>query len=182
MNHHIQRGHKLEHKVSSMPGHTPQSYFRKRLRSLGYSMIAMGICFPLYYLGLFGGVEGPLNPEQLGTSLSSMGVSKVHMLVFFVSLLIFATTWNWIYNLVSLLIGARLTCTKKVGKTGAPCGAPVRRKRFVSRKTGTEVTQYLCERGHRCPEAHFHPVRKGSVSHCLWMISLAFCFIVLFLS
>ncbi len=182
MNHHIQRGHKLEHKVSSMPGHTPQSYFRKRLRSLGYSMIAMGICFPLYYLGLFGGVKGPLNPDQLGRSLANMGLSKVHMLVFFISLMVFATTWNWVYNLVSLVMGARFTCAKKMDKTGEPCGAPVTRKRFVSKRTGLPVTEYLCERGHRCPEAHFHPVKKGSVSHCLWMISLAFCLIVLFLS
>ena len=179
---HFKKYDKSGNEISSIGEQANRVYLRRRLRSFGFSMIAMGICFPLYYLGLFGGVKGPLNPEQLGTSLANMGLSKVHMLVFFISLLIFATAWNWVYNLVSLVMGARFTCAKKMDKTGEPCGAPVTRKRFVSKRTGLPVTEYVCERGHRRSEAHFHPVKKGAVSHSLWVISLAFCAIVLFLS
>ena len=168
--------------VTSGRPRSTQEFFRQRLTRFGLSMIVMGICFPLYYLGLFGGVKGPLNPEQLGTSIANMGLSKVHMLVFFVSLMIFATAWNWVYNLVSLLSGIRFTCAKQMDKTGAPCGAPATRKKFVGRKGGIPVTEYLCENGHRRSEAHFHPLKKGTVSHSLWVISLAFCIIVLFLS
>ncbi|MBW1925321.1 MAG: hypothetical protein JRJ35_17890 [Deltaproteobacteria bacterium] len=179
---HFKKYEKSGNEISSIGEQANRVYLRRRLRSIGFSMIAMGICFPLYYLGLFGGVKGPLNPEQLGTSLANMGLSKVHMLVFFISLLIFATAWNWVYNLVSLLMGARFTCAKKMDKTGEPCGVPVTRKRFVSKRTGLPVTEYVCEKGHRRSEAHFHPVKKGAVSHSLWVISLAFCAIVLFLS
>jgi hypothetical protein len=77
---HTTKNNKCVNEISSAGGNTSQGYLQRHLRSFGYSMIAMGICFPLYYLGLFGGVEGPLNPEQLGTSLANMGLSKVHML------------------------------------------------------------------------------------------------------
>jgi hypothetical protein len=179
---HTTKKNKCANEISSAGGNTSQDYLKRHLRSFGYSMITMGICFPLYYLGLFGGVKGPLNPEQLGTSLANMGLSKVHMLVFFVSLMIFATAWNWVYNLVSLLSGTRFTCAKQMDKTGAPCGAPATRKKFVGRKSGIPVTEYLCENGHRRSEAHFHPVKKGTVSHTIWVTALAFCTIVLLLS
>ena len=99
-----------------------RNYGRERLFNFGVTMIVMSICFPLYYLGLFGNVEGPLQPARLGERLASMGVSKTHMLALFLSFLIISVTWNWIYNLVSLLIGSRLICFKKVGHEGAACG------------------------------------------------------------
>jgi hypothetical protein len=144
-------------------------------------MLVLVICFPLYYLGFFGSVDGPLNPGRIGNSLSGMGVTRTHSMVFFLSLLIMALTWNWIYNLVSYLRGGRLTCTK-TDEEGKPCGAKAERIKVVHRKTGERVSQYVCALGHKRPEAHFHPVQKGTVSHTVWVMMLFFCVIVFFLS
>lgn len=158
-----------------------RSYIQKRLIRFCLSMLVMVICFPLYYLGLFGGVEGPLSPAQIGDRLAGMGVTRTHSMVFFLSFLIIALSWNWIYNLVSLLMGSRLTCNK-TDDQGRPCGAPVRRRRVVHKKRGNVVSQYLCTHGHKRPDAHFHPVKKGTISQTVWVISLAFCVIVFFLT
>ena len=157
------------------------SFIQKRMLRMSLSILVMLLCFPLYYLGFFGGVEGPLHPARLGDRLASLGVTRTHSMVFFLSLLIIAVCWNWIYNGVSLIIGARLTCNK-TNDQGNPCGAPTRRKKVTHRKTGQVVTQYVCSEGHKRPEAHFHPIKKGTVSHTLWVIALAFCIIVFFLS
>ncbi|RLI48008.1 MAG: hypothetical protein DRP09_21835, partial [Candidatus Thorarchaeota archaeon] len=156
-----------------------QDFLRQRLTNFGLTMIVMGICLPLHYLGLFGTVDGPLNPANLGTLLAGVGIAKIHMLVFFISLLIIAVTWNWIFNWVSLLKGSRLTCIKKVNDEGVVCGAPVSRKQVAHKKTGKIVPQYVCVCGHKKNEAHFHPIRKGTVSHILLILSLLFCVIIL---
>jgi len=90
-------------------------------------------------------------------------------------------SWNWIYNIVSLLMGSRLTCNKK-DEEGKPCGARVERRKAEQKKTGQKVTQYVCANGHKRPDAHFHPVQKGTFSHTVWAIAAVFCFIVFFLS
>ena len=157
------------------------SFIHKRLVRMSLSTVVMILCFPLYYLGLFGSVEGPLNPARIGDFLASMGVTKTHSLVFFLSFLIIAVSWNWIYNTVSLLVGARLTC-KKPDEEGKICAAKAERKKVANEKTGKVVVQYICEKGHKRPQAHFHPVQKGTISNTVWVICLAFCVIVLFLS
>jgi hypothetical protein len=117
----------------------------------------------------------------MGESLAGMGITKTHSAVFFLSLLIISVAWNWLFNLVSYLAGARLTCNK-AGEEGLPCGARVERRKVVQKKTGQSVPQYVCERGHKRPDAHFHPIQKGTASHTLWIIAVVFCVIVLFLS
>jgi hypothetical protein len=158
-----------------------RSFIQRRMIRLCLSILVMLICFPLYYLGFFGGVEGPLNPSEIGDALARMGVTKTHSMIFFPTLLIVSVSWNWIYNLVSLVMGARLTCNKADDR-GHPCGASVKRSKAIRKKTGKSVTQYVCLKGHKRPDAHFHPVRKGTVSHTLWVIALAFCVVVFFLS
>jgi len=158
-----------------------RTFIQKRLIRLCLSMLVMILCLPFYYLGLFGTVDGPLNPGRFGDALAGMGVTKTHSLVFFLSFLIIAVSWNWVYNLVSLLIGSRLTCNKP-DEEGKPCGAPVERRKVEHKKTGQRVPQYVCAKGHKRPEAHFHPVKKGTISHTVWVIALIFCVIVLFLS
>jgi len=158
-----------------------RNFLQKRMIRLCLSTLVMVICFPLYYLGLFGSVDGPLNPGRIGNSLSGIGVTKTHSMVFFLSFLIMALTWNWIYNLVSYLRGGRLTCNK-MDEEGKPCGARTERKKVVHRKTGERVPQYVCAQGHKRPDAHFHPVQKGTVSHTVWVMVLFFCVIVFFLS
>ena len=167
--------------VDSIKPRSTQDSLRQRLTRFGLSMIVMGICFPLYYLGLFGTVEGPLNPEHLGVIFDNIGVSKFHILVFFLFLTIIAAAWNWLYNFINLSIGLRFTCNK-MNKNGTTCGAPVTRKKTVNKKTGIAAPQYVCTHGHKRPEAHFHPVKKGAFSHTLWIISLIFCIIIFYQS
>lgn len=157
-----------------------RTFVQQRLIRFCLSMLMMVICFPLYYMGLFGTVEGPLNPSRLGDVLAGMGVTQTHILMFFIFILAIAVTWNWIYNLVCLGIGSRLTCRRETNGRGAVCGAAVRRSRILQRKTGERATQYVCVHGHKRADAHFHPVKKGAASHALWAILLSFAVIVYF--
>lgn len=158
-----------------------RTFIQKRLFRLFLSFLVLLICLPFYHLGLFGSVEGPLNPARIGESLAGMGVTRTHSAVFFITVLIIAVSWNWIFNLVSHLAGARLTCNK-LDDEGKPCGARAERRKVVHKKTGERVYQYVCTEGHKRAEAHFHPVRKGTFSHTLWAMALIFCVIVLFMS
>jgi hypothetical protein len=88
-------------------------YIRKRTQHFGLSMVVMGVSFFLYYLGLFGNVDGPLAPGQIGESLSGMGVEKTHMLIFFLSFFIVAMTWNHLFNLVIYITGSKVSPQKK---------------------------------------------------------------------
>lgn len=155
-------------------------FIQKRLIRFCASLLVMVICFPLYYLGLFGSVEGPLNPAHLGEKLAGMGVTKTTMLVFFVSLVIISVSWNWIYTLCSLLIGSRLTCNARIDQQGTPCGAAAKRNKVLDRTTGRTVRDYVCIHGHRRTEAHFHPAKKRTFSHTLWVLAVAFFLIVFF--
>ena len=158
------------------------TYFQQRLKSFSWTMIVMGISFFLYYLGFFGNVEGPLEPARLGKRIAGMGVTKTHIEVIFLSLTMISISWNWIYNLAARLIGLRPTCTKKTGDENIVCGALATREKIVDKKTGRIAPQYVCEHGHKRPDAHFHPVKKGTVSHTVWVISLLFCIIVFYSS
>lgn len=151
-----------------------------RLHNFGLTMVVMGASFILYYLGLFGTVDGPLTPGNMGAALSGLGVTQRHVIMVLLSILIFALCWNWVYNLTSVLMGTRMTC-KATDKDGdATCGAPVKRTRHLSKRTGHAVVEYVCASGHRRSEAHFHPIKKGSVSNTVWIACLAFVFIALF--
>ena len=147
------------------------TFIHQRSNRFLISLLVMLICFPLYYLGLFGSVEGPLQPAQIGQWLAGIGVSRSHILIIFATVMVLAVTWNWIFNLLSLVIGTRLTC-----------GVPVTRKKVIDQKTGSINSQYDCIHEHNSPAAHFHPVKKGAVSHTVWIISLAGCLTVLLLS
>jgi len=158
-----------------------RTFIQKRLIRFCMSMIVFILCLPLYHAGLFGTVEGPLNPGRIGESLAGMGVTRTHSAIFFLSILIIAVAWNWIFNLVSYFAGARLTCNKADGN-GQSCGARVERRKVIQKKSGQSVPQYVCEKGHKRPDAHFHPVQKGTVSHTVWVVAAVFCGVVLFLS
>jgi hypothetical protein len=157
-----------------------RTFIQQRIIRSCLSMFVMIICFPLYYLGFFGHVDGPLHPDSIGRALVGMGITHTHSIVFFLSILIVAVSWNWIYNLISLCVGVRLTCERKTDIHGMLCGAPARRSRIISKRTGRTVTQYVCVNGHKSPQAHFNPIKKGTISHMVWVCSLFFCLIVLF--
>ena len=154
---------------------------RSRLYHFGLTMVVMGASFILYYLGLFGTVDGPLTPANMGAALSGLGVTQRHVIMVLLSVLIFALSWNWVFNLTSALIGARMTCkaTQK-GDDDELCGAPVKRTRHASKRTGQTVVEYVCPNGHRRSEAHFHPIKKGSISNTACLACLAFVLIAVF--
>ncbi len=155
-----------------------RSFIQKRLIRFCLSMLVMAVCFPLYYLGFFGSVDGPLHLSRIGESLGSMEITRTHCMILFLTFLIISVSWNWVYNIVSMVIGTRLSCMK-ANAAGRPCGAPVKRIRSKDTQSNHMKTRYVCERGHERPEALFHPVKKGTVSHTVWLISLCFCIIVL---
>lgn len=158
-----------------------RNFLQKRMARLCLSLLVMLLCFPLYYLGFFGTVDGPLNPAHIGNRLAHMGVSRTHAMVLFLTFMIIAVSWNWIYNLASLMAGSRLACSR-TGAHGKSCAARVARTKEYDRKSGKNAVWYVCEKGHRRAEAHFFPVKKGTLSHSLWLISVAFCLIVFFMS
>ncbi|MCD4719900.1 MAG: hypothetical protein K8S13_08570 [Desulfobacula sp.] len=156
-------------------------YIQKRAQNIGLTMIVMGGSFFLYYLGLFGNVEGPLTPGNIGESLAGMGVTKIHMLIFFLSFFIIAMTWNHIFNLVSYIIGSRLTCIKK-NDEGNICGASTEKIKIKNTENTKEIVKFKCIKGHKCSDASFHPVKKGVISHTVWVTALVFCAIILYCS
>jgi hypothetical protein len=158
-----------------------RTYGQQRLVHFGITMIVMGVCFFLYYLGFFGGVDGPLSPAQLGEHLSASGVSKAHLIIVAAVLVLLSLSWNWIFNLVSLRLGRRLTCSRADGQGGI-CGGPVRRQAVPQKKNSKRTQRYVCTHGHTQPKAHFHPIKKGTISHMLWVTSLILAFVVLYAS
>lgn len=166
--------------IQAGPGRPRQGYGRSRLHNFGLTMVVMGVSFVLYYLGLFGTVEGPLTPANMGAFLSALGVTQRHMILTLLSLLIGAVSWNWVYNLTSLVVGSRMTCKGRSKEDDGYCGAAVQRTRHVSKRTGKTVVAYLCPCGHRRPDAHFHPVKKGAASNTVWIGCLVFVLIAFF--
>lgn len=158
-----------------------RTFLQKRMIRFCMSMVVFMLCLPLYHLGLFGSVDGPLHPARMGESLAGMGITRTHAIVFFLSVLVIALSWNLVYNLVCYFNGSRLTCNK-ADEEGKVCGAKVERRKAVQKKSGAAVPQYVCERGHKRPDAHFHPLQKGTAGHSVWVVAAAFCAIVLFLS
>lgn len=87
-------------RFSSPENHRPRRrrFVQTRLQNFGLSMIVMGASFLLYYLGLFGGVEGPLEPAKIGDTLASLGVSNYHVLGTCLGFMLISLTWNHVYN------------------------------------------------------------------------------------
>ena len=133
----------------------------------GLNMIVMAVSFGLYYLGFFGGVDGPLATVSLGRTLAGIGFTSASFQVMLVILFIIALTWNWVLNLAAHLTGQRLTCTKGSPQEGF-CAELVQRDREDSGKSWT----YTCPRGHCRNDAHFHPIRKSKLANSLLMASL----------
>lgn len=161
-------------------GQPSHGFARSRLHNFGLTMVVMGVSFILYYLGLFGTVEGPLTPSHMGASLSALGVTQRHIIIVLFFLLVGAVSWNWIFNLTSLVTGRRMTCKATLKDEEGFCGEPVKRTRRIAKRSGRTVVDYVCAGGHRCPEAHFHPVKKGTAGNTVWMACLLFVIIALF--
>ncbi len=129
----MKSAHTSQIRFSSPEIHQPRRGFAQtRLQNFGLSMIVMVVSFLLYYLGLFGGVEGPLKPARIGETLASLGVSNYHVLGTCLVFMLISLTWNHVYN---------------------ACHPFLRRN-----DTGGPIPT----------------VRKGPVSHFLWIMWLVF--------
>ena len=148
------------------------NFFHQRIKGFCMTLLVMLVCFPLYYQGFFGNVEGPLEPENIGAALAAMGVTQNHVLILFLSVSLAAMSWNWIYNLIAIRLGLRLTCIRKTDEQGTLCGATARRIREKSKKSGQIQLRYVCANGHKCDSAHFHLLKKGMTSNVILIISL----------
>jgi hypothetical protein len=135
-------------------------------------MTVMGASFILYYLGLFGGVEGPLNPGRIGERLAASGISNRHLLILLISCLMIALSWNWLYNAACRLLGRRMFCTFHQGKK-TNCDAQAWRN---------SEGVYVCGAGHLNSRVRFAAVRKGTISHFVWMMFLIFSGMVFYFS
>ncbi len=140
-------------------------YIRFRLRRFGISMIVLAFCLILYYLGFFGNHEGPLNPGRLGQALDARGMDKHHTACLFIALFFLLLTWNWVFNMVSLIRGKRLVCLA-ADREGVLCGARVYRESYADPE-GNKRLCYRCEKGHVSSSARFMPIRKGPWSYCI---------------
>ena len=149
-----------------------RGFIQTRVKNFGVTMIVMGVSFGLYYLGLFGGIDGPLNPSQIGERLASVGFSKRHMQILMLSCLTVAVGWNWLYNSVCRQLGRRMICNHRVDKK-TTCKAPAWRNREGA---------YVCGAGHFQGQVRFQPLKKNTLAHFLWMMFLIFTGLVFYFS
>jgi len=153
---------------------SPQrSFIQDRLHKFGLNMLVMGASFALYYLGFFGGVDGPLKPDRIGERLAALGFSNRSLLIVLLAFMVIAITWNWLYNGINRLLGRRMTCLCRLNDDNALCALPVRQD---------SGGQFVCSAGHTRNAARFNPVKKGTVAHFIWMMFLVLSAIVFYLS
>lgn len=145
-----------------------RSVSQRRMIAFGLNIVVMAVCFPLYYLGFFGSVEGPLNMANIGRGLAGMGFTVASFQALLIAVFIGLLTWNWLLNLIAHLTGQRLTCTQGSPEQGF-CGQLVERRRDHDGKSWV----YACAKGHLRSAAHFHPIRKGKLANSLLMACLA---------
>lgn len=159
-------------------GNPPQrrGFIQTRFQNFSLTLIVMGASFSLYYLGLFGGVPGPLEPARIGDRLAALGFSDRHLLVTFLVFLVISISWNWLYNAVNRLRGRHMTCTFRKDGGAAFCAAPI-----LKEKSEFSAGRYVCTAGHTCSHVHIQVVKKGTVSHFLWMMWLVFSIMVFYL-
>ena len=148
-------------------------YVPNRLRSFGVTLAVMGACFALYYMGLFGGVSGPLEPASIGDRLASLGFTRSHLLGMLLALTFVSIIWNWVYNALNRRLGWNLRCTAILNHSGESCGEPI-----VDRTGQKPGRRYICRAGHACRQAYAPALKKGTLSHFLWMMFLIFSAIV----
>ncbi len=150
-----------------------KGFIQSRMQNFGLTMIVMGASFGLYYLGLFGTVDGPLRPARIGDQLAAAGFTNRHLLLIMLGCMGIAIVWNWIYNALCRLMNWRMTCACRSDAGGGFCTASARRER---------AGRYVCAEGHVRPDARFHPVAKGTVGHFMWMMFAIFSAILIYLT
>ena len=148
-------------------------YIRMRLNRLGITLLVMGASFVLYYLGFFGGIDGPLSAGRIGDLLAESGITQTHVLVSLLVMTALAGLWNIVLNTICRSFGIRLICRQPAGD-GSLCSAPVRKIK-ETKADGRKSRFYLCEHEHITSEAGFQPIRKGMASYTIWFTLVLFC-------
>ncbi|MFO7652917.1 MAG: hypothetical protein R6X25_03745 [Candidatus Krumholzibacteriia bacterium] len=85
---------------------------------MGFGFGGMLFCFVLHDLGLFGGVEGPLQPGRIGARLAAAGVGRGDLLALLGGFTLLAGTWNWLVPGASRLLRLSRRRTPAKGPVG----------------------------------------------------------------
>jgi hypothetical protein len=107
------------------------------------TLASLGGSIGLYYLGFFGTVEGPLNPEKISAAVADSNIGAGHLLAGLFLIFLVSISWNWVYNLINRI---------KIDR------AATRHSQSAGKQKIEPVT--------------FQPVRKGPWSHTIWAGSL----------
>jgi hypothetical protein len=78
----------------------------------------MGFGFGLYYLGLFGRVDGPLRPERLAAGLRGAGVTRGDVVLALGAATLLALSWDRLWNLGRRLCGVADGSPARKGTAG----------------------------------------------------------------
>jgi hypothetical protein len=112
---------------------------RHQAMRLVVTLVSLGGSIGLYYLGFFGTLEGPLNPEKIGAAVAGSNIGPGHLLAGLFLIFLVSISWNWVYNLIQ-----RMKIQRAVTKHPQTAG----------KQKNEPVT--------------FQPVRKGPWSHTIW--------------
>jgi hypothetical protein len=116
---------------------------RHQAMRLVVTLVSLGGSIWLYYLGFFGTLEGPLNPEKIGAAVAGSNIGPGHLLAGLFLIFLVSISWNWVYNLINR----------------------IKIQRAVTRHPQTAGKQKIAP-------VTFQPVRKGPWSHTIWAGSL----------
>lgn len=116
---------------------------RHQMKRLVLTLASLGGSIGLYYLGFFGTMEGPLNPEKISAALAGGTIVPGHLIAGLFLIFLISISWNWVYNMFNRI---------KIDR------AATRHSQTAGKQKIAPVT--------------FQPVRKGPWSHTIWAGSL----------
>ncbi len=129
--------------AGNYPCNDDNRLIRQQVTRLLVTLVSLGGSIGLYYLGFFGTLEGPLNPEKISAALAGSNIGPGHLLAGLFLIFLVSISWNWVYNMFNRI---------KVDR------AATRHSQTAGKQKIAPVT--------------FQPVRKGPWSHTIWAGSL----------
>ncbi|EMS80738.1 hypothetical protein [Desulfotignum phosphitoxidans] len=125
--------------IGNYPCNDDNRLIRQQAMRLMVTLVSLGGSIWLYYLGFFGTVEGPLNPEKIGAAMAGKNIAPGHLLAGLFLIFLVSISWNWVYNLIHRI---------KIERAAS------RHPQAAGKQKNEPVT--------------FQPVRKGPWSHTIW--------------
>lgn len=129
--------------AGNYPFNDDNRLIRQQVMRLVVTLASLGGSIGLYYLGFFGTLEGPLNPEKISAAVADSDIGPGHLLAGLFLIFLVSISWNWVYNLINRI---------KIDR------AATRHMQTAGKQKIEPVT--------------FQPVRKGPWSHTIWAGSL----------